>query len=401
MKNPEKVLENTIQRCRERDIIIPTYREMADPTLTPEGIREELRDIGLWDLNPRNLFRISWKNEPVASGGGFNGVNFIELPSELTGVDARILMLVGKFFPTGAHKVGATFDGTFDPTTQKALWPSTGNYCRGGAYDAYLLACTSIAVLPEGMSRERFEWLEEVGSEIYATPGSESNVKEIYDKTKELAAAHPDEIVVLNQFAEFGNAIWHYVCTGRAMEEVFKSEREADSRFAGVCLTQGSAGTLGCADYLREIFPRIKVVAAEALQCPTLLQGGYGSHRIEGIGDKHVPWIHNIKNTDVAVGIDDEACMRLLRLFNEPDGRAGPPEGEWCRPRSRRPTRPPRHLVDRQFADRDQDRALLRVGAERHAFHSRHRLARALRFTTRGGTRAARSLLGDSSGGRP
>jgi len=331
MKNPEKVLENTIQRCRERDIIIPTYREMADPTLTPEGIREELRDIGLWDLNPRNLFRISWKNEPVASGGGFNGVNFIELPSELTGVDARILMLVGKFFPTGAHKVGATFGplveklvhGTFDPTTQKALWPSTGNYCRGGAYDAYLLACTSIAVLPEGMSRERFEWLEEVGSEIYATPGSESNVKEIYDKTKELAAAHPDEIVVLNQFAEFGNAIWHYVCTGRAMEEVFKSEREADSRFAGVCLTQGSAGTLGCADYLREIFPRIKVVAAEALQCPTLLQGGYGSHRIEGIGDKHVPWIHNIKNTDVAVGIDDEACMRLLRLFNEPDDLLG------------------------------------------------------------------------------
>jgi len=330
MKNPEEVLENTVQRCRERDIIIPTYREMADPTLIPEGIREELRDIGLWDLNPRNLFRISWKNEPVRSGGGYDGVNFIELPSELTGVDARILMLVGKFFPTGAHKVGATFGplveklvhGTFDPTTQKALWPSTGNYCRGGAYDAYLLACTSIAVLPEGMSRERFEWLEEVGSEIYATPGSESNVKEIYDKTKELAAAHPEEIVVLNQFAEFGNAIWHYVCTGRAMEEVFKSEREADSRFAGVCLTQGSAGTLGCADYLREIFPRIKVVAAEALQCPTLLQGGYGSHRIEGIGDKHVPWIHNIKNTDVAVGIDDEACMRLLRLFNEPDGRA-------------------------------------------------------------------------------
>ncbi|MFV9673717.1 MAG: pyridoxal-5-phosphate-dependent protein subunit beta, partial [Acidimicrobiia bacterium] len=196
MKNPEEVLKNTVQRCRERDIIIPTYREMADPKLIPEGIREELRDIGLWDLNPRNLFRISWKNEPVQSGGGYDGVNFIELPSELTGVSARILMLVGKFFPTGAHKVGATFGplveklvhGTFDPTTQKALWPSTGNYCRGGAYDAYLLACTSIAVLPEGMSRERFEWLEEVGSEIYATPGSESNVKEIYDKTKELAA---------------------------------------------------------------------------------------------------------------------------------------------------------------------------------------------------------------------
>jgi cysteine synthase len=330
MATPDEVLENTVQRCRERDIIIPTYRELADLTLVPDGIREELADIGLWDLHSRNLFRISWKNEPVASGGGYDGVNYIELPSELTGVDARILMLVGKFFPTGAHKVGATFGplveklvhGTFDPTTQKALWPSTGNYCRGGAYDAHLLACTSIAVLPEGMSRERFEWLEEVGSEIYATPGSESNVKEIYDKTKELAAEHPDEIVVLNQFSEFGNAIWHYVCTGRAMEEVFEAERDADSRFAAVCLTQGSAGTLGCAEYLREIFPLAKVVAAEALQCPTLLQGGYGSHRIEGIGDKHVPWIHNVKTTDVAVGIDDEACIRLMRLFNEPDGRA-------------------------------------------------------------------------------
>jgi cysteine synthase len=279
MVNPEKVLENTIQRCRERDIIIPTYREMADPSLVP-----------------------AWKNEPIASGGGFGDVNFVELPSELTGVDARIFMLLGKYFPTGAHKVGATFGplveklvrGAFDPTTQKALWPSTGNYCRGGAYDAHLLACPSIAVLPEGMSRERFEWLEKVGSEIYATPGSESNVKEIYDKTKELKAERPEEVVVLNQFAEFGNAIWH---------------------------TQGSAGTLGCAEYLREVYPRTKVVAAEALQCPTLLLGGYGSHRIEGIGDKHVPWIHNIKTTDVVVGIDDQACMSLLRLFNEPEGR--------------------------------------------------------------------------------
>jgi cysteine synthase len=319
MGTPEQVLENTVQRCRERNIIIPTYREMADPSLVPAGIGEELAEIGLWDLHSRNLFRITWKNEPVESGGGFGGVNFIELPKELTGVEARIFMLLGKFFPTGAHKVGATFGplveklvrGAFDPTTQKALWPSTGNYCRGGAYDAHLLACPSIAVLPEGMSRERFEWLETVGSEIYATPGSESNVKEIYDKTKEL-----------NQFAEFGNAIWHYVCTGQAMEEVYREVRDDDSRFAGVCLTQGSAGTLGCAEYLREVFPLTKVVAAEALQCPTLLLGGYGSHRIEGIGDKHVPWIHNIKTTDVVAGIDDQACMSLLRLFNEPDGRA-------------------------------------------------------------------------------
>ncbi|HSL17204.1 MAG TPA: pyridoxal-phosphate dependent enzyme [Methylomirabilota bacterium] len=329
MPTTDQVLENTVRRCRERNIIIPTYREMRNPELIPEGIRAELAGIGLWDLDPRNLFRITWKNEPVTSGGGFGAVNFIELPSALTGVSSRIVMLIGKYFPTGAHKVGATFGplveklvrGAFDPTTQKALWPSTGNYCRGGAYDAYLLACPSIAVLPEGMSRERFDWLEKVGSEIFATPGSESNVKEIYDKVRELKAERGDEIVVLNQFEEFGNAIWHYACTGPAMAEVFEQVRGEVQRFAAVCLTQGSAGTLGCADYLREIFPRVTVVAAEALQCPTLLYNGHGAHRIEGIGDKHVPWIHNLRNTDVAVGIDDEACIRLMRLFNEPAGR--------------------------------------------------------------------------------
>jgi cysteine synthase len=122
-------------------------------------------------------------------------------------------------------------------------------------------------------------------------PGSESNVKEIYDRTKELKARRPDEVVVLNQFEEFGNAMWHYVCTGRAMEEVFLGQRTAGERLAAVCLTQGSAGTLGCGDYLRELFPSIKVVAGEALQCPTLLYNGHGAHRIEGIGGKHVPWI--------------------------------------------------------------------------------------------------------------
>ena len=297
----------------------------------PEGIREELRDIGLWDLHPRNLFRISWKNEPVETGGGFDGVNFIELPSELTGVEARILMLVGKYFPDrrpqgrrdlrpAGGKAGARHLRPDHPEGAVAL--DRQLLPRRRLRRGHLLACPSIAVLPEGMSRERFEWLEEVGSEIYATPGSESNVKEIYDKTKELKAEHPDEIVVLNQFEEFGNAIWHYVCTGRAMEEVFEAEREADSRFAGVCLTQGSAGTLGCADYLREVFPGSRWWRPRRCSARPCSYNGYGSHRIEGIGDKHVPWIHNIKNTDVVAGIDDEACMRLLRLFNEPDGRA-------------------------------------------------------------------------------
>ena len=329
MREPKKVLENTIKRCREKDIIIPTYEEMAHPEKIPQGIKEELRNIGLWDLHSRNLFRITWKNEPVKSGGGFGDVNYMEIPKELTGIKARIIMLIGKYFPTGSHKVGATFGplveklvrGAFDPTTQKALWPSTGNYCRGGAYDSYLLACPSIAVLPEGMSRERFEWLEKIGAEIHATPGSESNVKEVYDKSFELKRARPNEVVILNQFDEIGNAIWHYVCTGQAIEETYKKERKDKQRLTAIFLTQGSAGTLGSADYLREKFPRIKVCAGEAWQCPTLLYTGYGAHRIEGIGDKHVPWIHNLRNIDMVADINDEFCIRLLRLFNEPSGK--------------------------------------------------------------------------------
>jgi len=329
MREPKKVLENTIKRCRERDIIIPTYEEMAHPEKIPHGIKDELRNIGLWDLHSRNLFRITWKNEPVKSGGGFGDVNYMEIPKELTGIKARIIMLIGKYFPTGSHKVGATFGplveklvrGAFDPTTQKALWPSTGNYCRGGAYNSYLLACPSIAVLPEGMSRERFEWLEKIGAEIHATPGSESNVKEVYDKSFELKEARPDKVVILNQFDEIGNAIWHYVCTGQAIEEAYNKERKDKQRLTAIFLTQGSSGTLGCADYLREKFPRIKVCAGEAWQCPTLLYSGYGAHRIEGIGDKHVPWIHNLKNMDMVADINDEFCIRLLRLLNEPSGK--------------------------------------------------------------------------------
>ncbi len=328
MKTQEQVLKNTIQRCREKQIILPTYEQMRNPDLIPGKIKDELKNIGLWDLNSLNLFRINWKNDPVHSGGGFGDVNYIELPSELTGVKARIILLIGKYFPTGAHKVGATFGplveklitGRFDPTSQKALWPSTGNYCRGGAYDSYLLGCESIAVLPEGMSKERFDWLDKVGAEVFATPGTESNVKEIYDKVKELIAERGDKIVNLNQFEEIGNPMWHYAVTGPAMEEVFNAVKKENDRFSGMFLTQGSAGTLGSADYLREVFPNMKVCAGEALQCPTLLENGYGEHRIEGIGDKHVPWIHNIKNMDMVAGIDDNPNIRLMRLFNEVAG---------------------------------------------------------------------------------
>jgi cysteine synthase A len=321
-------LARTVQRARERNIIIPTFKQQKDPGLIPDVVKARLKDIGLWDITSLNLFRITWKNEPTPHGGGFSRVNYVELPPSLTGVPARILCLVGKWFPTGSHKVGATFGclvprlvtGQFDPTRQKAVWPSTGNYCRGGAYDATLLACESISILPEGMSRERFEWLSKVSGEIIATPGVESNVKEIFDKVWELKRTRED-IVVFNQFEEFGNHLWHYEVTGHAMEEVLKRELGLHDVYRGVVLTTGSAGTIGCGDYLKEIFPTSKVAASEALQCPTLLLNGFGGHRIEGIGDKHVPWIHDLKNTDMVMAVDDEACMSLVRLFNEPVGR--------------------------------------------------------------------------------
>ncbi len=319
--------EHAINRARERNIIIPTFAEMRNPDLIPQKIKDELKDIGLWDIHPRNLYRITWKNEDKDSGGDFSDVNYLELPSSLTGVDAKIVVLVGKWFPTGAHKVGAAFGclvprlvtGQFDPTHQKAVWPSTGNYCRGGAYDSALLACESIAILPEGMSKERFDWLKNVAGEVIATPGSESNVKEIFDKCWELRESG-EALSIFNQFDEFGNYLWHYNVTGEAMVAALKKVMGPDDEYAGVCLTTGSAGTIAVGDYLKTLYPTSKVVASEALQCPTLLNNGFGAHRIEGIGDKHVPWIHNVKNTDLITAIDDNAVVRIARLFNEPEG---------------------------------------------------------------------------------
>jgi cysteine synthase len=324
----EKVLNNAVKRFKELGILLPTFEQQRNPDLIPKKIKNQLKKIGLWDINPLNLFRITWKNEPTEKGGLYGNVNFIELPKELTGVNARIALLIGKWFPTGAHKVGAAYGclapriitGGFDPTYHKAVWPSTGNYCRGGAFDSKVMGTESVAILPEEMSKERFAWLRDViGSEVIATPGCESNVKEIYDKCWEIKRTRPD-CIIFNQFDEFGNAAWHYNTTGSAIEEVFNLIKVKNSKLSAYVSATGSAGTIAAGDYLRTIATHIKVVASEALQCPTLLMNGFGGHRIEGIGDKHVPWVHNVKNTDVVTAIDDEDCMRIFRLFNEKDG---------------------------------------------------------------------------------
>ena len=323
----EKQRKINAKLCKDQGVILPTYEDMKDPENIDPAIKEELKNIGLWDINPRNLFKVTWENEPNLKGGTHTGVNYVEVPAALTGIKARVLALGGKWFPTGAHKVGAAYSciastlvtGQFKPDTSKAVWPSTGNYCRGGAYISKLLGCKSIAILPEEMSQERFDWLANVADQTIATPGCESNVKEIFDKCWELRETGED-LFIFNQFEQLANHLWHYEVTGHAMKKVLDKVMVEGDRFAGTVVTSGSAGTTAAAERLKDEFRDAKVCVCEALQCPTLYNNGFGGHRIEGIGDKHVPWIHNVKKTDAVAAIDDEVNMRLLRLFNEKVG---------------------------------------------------------------------------------
>ena len=329
LRKHKAIIAKNAERCREKGIILPTFAQMKDPALIPDDIKERLKGVGLWDVNPLNLFRINWHNEPKDFGGGFGGVNYIEIPREITGTKARIIALAGKWFPCGVHKVGATYaclapalvTGNFDATEQQAVWPSTGNYCRGGAYNSALLGCSSIAILPEDMSQERFNWLKTVAGEIIATPGCESNVKEIFDKCHELDRERGAHIVIFNQFEQFENYLWHYEVTGSAILEMLRNLGIKKDNIRGYASSTGSGGTLAAGDHLKNVYPDIKIGAGEALQCPTLLRNGFGAHRIEGIGDKHVPWIHNVKNTDMVLSIDDQDCMDIYRLFNEETGK--------------------------------------------------------------------------------
>lgn len=322
-----KARDRAIARFRELGVRLPTFAELRDPSTIPAAVRAACASAGPDDPSPQNLFRVHWYND-AARTGVVDIPEHLVLPRSLTGVDARIVVLLGNRFPLiGAHKVLATYgclaprlvEGRFDPTRHRAVWPSTGNYCRGGVAISRILGCRGVAVLPEAMSAERFHWLEEWvadPADIIRTPGSESNVKEIYDKCHELA--EDESNVILNQFSEFGNYLAHYTCTGPAMERVLDSVGGTPVAFVSA---SGSGGTLAAGDYLK---PRTgcRIVAVEAIECPTLLMNGFGEHNIQGIGDKHVPFIHNVMNTDVVVGITDRATDSLGVLFNTAVGRA-------------------------------------------------------------------------------
>ncbi len=326
-----EVLERSIQRFRAERIVLPTFAQLADPALIPAVVARVLPGVDPDAADPRNLFRVHWHNG-ADRRSTVEVPEHVELPRELTGVDARIVVALGDRFPLiGAHKVLAAYGclapplitGGFDPTSDRAVWPSTGNYCRGGVAISRLMGCHGVAVLPEGMSRERFAWLERWvadPADIVRTPGTESNVKEIYDKCRELSADPRNHI--FNQFSEFGNHIVHYLVTGAALERVFASlrEREPDLRLRAFVSATGSAGTIGAGDYLKERFGSL-TVACEALECPTMLRNGFGEHNIQGIGDKHIPLIHNVMATDVALAVSDRATDRLGVLLGTQSGR--------------------------------------------------------------------------------
>jgi cysteine synthase len=330
----EAARANSIARFRERGITLPTFAQLADPSTFDHSSR--VGDADPQGRDARNLWRVHWYND--LAGGRVDVPEHVVLPSELTGVESPIIVVFGNRFPMiTAHKVLAAYaclaprvvTGQFDPTRHRAIWPSTGNYARGGIAISRIMASRGVAILPEGMSQERFDWLnrwcENPDEDVIRTFGTESNVKEIYDACNELAK-DPGNFI-LNQFSEFGNHLVHYSVTGRALGHVFDAVRAdvhaADGRdlhLAAFTSATGSAGTIAAGDRLKDDYGT-KIVAVEALECPTMLENGYGEHNIQGIGDKHIPLIHNVMNTDVVCAISDVATDELDVLFNESAGR--------------------------------------------------------------------------------
>jgi len=321
----ESIINKTSKYFKNKGIILPTISELANPHIINEEFKDKLKTLDKNSINPLNLFRVHWYNNRDHTN--FSKVpEHIVLPSEFTGVEAKIIVNIGRLFPLiTAHKVLAAYgcllprilNGTFDYEKNKAVWPSTGNYCRGGVAISKILGLKSVAILPEGMSAERFAWLEEWVSDkndIIKTTGTESNVKEIYDACNELKKDPNNDII--NQFDEYYNYAIHRAVTGPSFEKSFlevKGNSNLKARF--YVSASGSSGTLAAGDYLKDHLS-LKIAVVEATECPTLLNNGYGEHNIQGIGDKHVPLIHNVMNTDFVVGISDQATNNLNMIFN-------------------------------------------------------------------------------------
>ncbi len=304
-------------------ILGPTFEEMLHPNSVDPATRQRaiqaLKDA---PLDPVNLYNITWR-------GPDNRIKYEVLPKQLTGVDAPIVVMYGRDFPSGAHKVGAAYSvlaeailfDQVDIAKHTVVWPSTGNYGIGGAWVGGRVGAKSIVVLPEGMSRERFEKIEGYGAQVIKTVGVESNVKEIYDKTWELR--RDPNVRILNQFEVMGNYRFHYHVTGNTMVELaadLQAQGVGNGKIAAYCSAMGSAGTIAAGDRLKQVFPSCRTVGLEPVQCPTLYNNGYGGHDIQGIGDKHVTWIHNVLNMDAIMCIDDIESKKGLMVLSEEAG---------------------------------------------------------------------------------
>jgi cysteine synthase len=303
----------------------PTFEEMLHPDkIDPEIRADALKALKEDPLNPINLFNITWRDRN-------NKVFHVVLPKELTGVDANIVVIYGMGFPSGSHKVGAAYSvllekqlmGEADPDVHTLVWPSTGNYGIGGAFIGCRMEYDSIVVLPEEMSQERFDRISSYGAKIIRTTGSESNVKEIYDEVNRLRNSD-EKIRILNQFEVMGNYRFHYHVTGNTIVELadeLKEQGIGKGKISAYVSAMGSAGTIAAGDRLKQVWPDHKIVGLEPIQCPTLFNNGYGAHEIQGIGDKHVTWIHNVHNMDALIAIDDMDSVNGLRVLAEEIGR--------------------------------------------------------------------------------
>ena len=303
----------------------PTFEEMLHPDKIDPAVRAKaLATLQSDPLDPINLYNITWRDPD-------NRIRYEVLPRELTGVEANIVVLYSVDFPTGSHKVGAAYSvlvdletaGEVDPRRHTLVWPSTGNYGIGGAWVGCRMGFKAIVILPQGMSKERFDRIESYGASIIKTPGSESNVKEIYDKTWELRRSDPN-IRILNQFEVMGNYRFHYHVTGNTIVElagVLQAQGIGDGTIAAYCSAMGSAGTIAAGDRLKQVWPHHKIVGLEPIQCPTLYNNGYGSPEIQGIRDKHGTWVYKVMNMEAIMCLDEIECKKGLQLRPDQGGR--------------------------------------------------------------------------------
>jgi len=285
---------------------------MLQPELLPPAIRGRALAASVNELDPYNLFNITWR-------GPDQRVRHIVLPKALTGVDANVVVLVGRHFPSGSHKVGPAYatlmegelSGEIMPGVNTVIGPSTGNFGIGVAYISRLMGYPAVVIMPDGMSPERYQRIRQYGGKLDLTPGSESDVILVLERTEEYKKGARNK--VLAQFELLPNYRFHRYVTGRSALEA--AAEHGNGRVAAFVSAPGSAGTIAAGDEIKQRFPDSLICALEPKECSTLFNNGRGVHRIEGIGDKMVTLIHNVLTTDYVGLVHDQDCILGLELL--------------------------------------------------------------------------------------